>query len=281
MSRLIPTIATIHHPVTVDRDIDINAAESAWEKMKYLRWYSFIPMQKRVARTLSHIITVSASAKTDIGRDFDIPDRNFRVVSNGVDTERFHPLPGITRSANHIMTTNSADTPLKGLQYLLEAIYDISKQREIRLTVVGTPKEDGRIEKLVKELGIGNKVTFTGWISDTELVQRYARSTIAVVPSVYEGFGFPAAEAMACCVPVISTTGGALPEVVGKAGILVPPADAAALAKSILVLLDHPDHARALANDGFQRVHRHFTWNKAAQRTVAAYRDAIHAYHRL
>jgi glycosyltransferase involved in cell wall biosynthesis len=281
MSRFLPTIATIHHPVTVDRDIDIRASTMSWEKMKYLRWYSFIGMQKRVSRSLSHIITVSESAKNDISRDYGIPRQNFRIVFNGINTDRFHPIPGFERDHHHILVTNSADTPLKGLKYLLRAVHEISKQREIKITVVGTPKADGIIEKLVKTLGIGPLVTFTGWITGSEFVRLYAQATLAVVPSVYEGFGFPAGEAMACCVPVISTTGGALPEVVGDAGILVPPADTAALVRSITDLLDHPDRARALGKAGHQRVLNHFTWEKAAEKTIEAYREAIHAHRRV
>ena len=281
INKFIPTVATIHHPVTVDRKIDIDASTMPWEKMKYLRWYSFIGMQKRVSRALSHIITVSESARNDISRDYGIPHRNFRVVFNGINTDRFYPIPEIESDPHHIMVTNSADTPLKGLQYLLRAVYEISRKREIMLTVVGTPKADGVIERLVKTLDIGNIVNFTGWITDSEFVRLYARAALAVVPSVYEGFGFPAAEAMACCVPVISTTGGALPEVVGDAGILIPPADTAALVTSITGLLDHPDRAKALGEAGYQRVLDHFTWEKAARRTVETYREAIHAHGRV
>lgn len=281
MNKFLPTVATIHHPVTVDRRIDIRASTMPWEKMKHLRWYSFIGMQKRVSRALSHIITVSESARNDISRDFRIPRQNFRIVFNGINTDQFYPIPELERDSHHIMVTNSADTPLKGLQYLLQAVYEISKQREIGVTVVGTPKADGIIEKLVKTLGIGDLVTFTGWITNTEFVRLYARTTLAVVPSVYEGFGFPAAEAMACCVPVISTTGGALPEVVGDAGVLIPPADIAALVMSITDLLDHPDRATALGRAGYRRVLDHFTWEKAAEKTVETYREAIHAHRRV
>jgi len=281
IGRLAPTLATIHHPVTVDRKIDMDASKAAWEKMKHLRWYSFIGMQKTVSRRLSHIITVSESARKDISRDFGIPEKNFRIVFNGINTDRFYPIPEIERDKNHIIVTNSADTPLKGLKYLLEALYEVSKQREVKLTVVGTPKPGGTIEKLVSELGIGRSVTFTGWITDAAFVRLYARATLAVIPSVYEGFGFPAAEAMACRVPVISTTGGALPEVVGDAGILVPPADTKALVASITDLLDHPNRASAIGDAGYRRVLDEFTWQKAAEKTVQAYREAIHAHRRI
>ena len=131
---------------------------------------------------------------------------------------------------------------------------------------------------MIRRLGIANHIIFTGHISDAEFVREYARATLAVVPSVYEGFGLPVGEAMACGVPVISTTGGALPEVVGNAGILVPPADAAALEKAIVNLLDHPDYAARLGWAGYKRVQNHFTWKKAAEKTVGVYQEAIRDY---
>ncbi len=275
IARNIPVVATIHHPITVDRRIAVRSVTSAWKKFKYLRWYSFIGMQKRVSRSLSHIITVSDCARDDISTDFNIPSHKFRVVPNGIDTELFYPIRDIAREKNRIIVTNSADTPLKGLYYLLHAVKTLSRTRKIRLVVVGSPKKNGGIVRLITHLGIGRIVTFTGRISHEEFVRQYARASIAVVPSVYEGFGLPVGEAMACAVPVISTTGGALPEVVGDAGILVPPEDPDALAKAIAALLDDPDRAHRLGWAGYERVHRHFTWRRAAEKTVAAYREAM------
>jgi len=278
MKKFTPTIATIHHPVTVDREIDIKSTTKSLRKMEHLRWYSFIGMQKRVARSLSHIITVSRSAQNDICRDFHIPAHKFRIVFNGIDTNRFYPIPEIQRDTDHLIVTNSADIPLKGLHYLLTAVAEILKIKPIKVTVIGTPKKNGTIEKLIEKLGIGRFIRFTGWITDHEFVRLYAKATLAVVPSVYEGFGFPAGEAMACGVPVISTTGGALPEVVGNAGVLVPPADPGALFKAICRLLDHPDQAKAFGKAGYQRVQEHFTWKKAAEKTVETYREAMDDY---
>ncbi|MDM8538311.1 glycosyltransferase family 4 protein, partial [Desulfobacterales bacterium HSG17] len=159
-----------------------------------------------------------------------------------------------------------------------QAVANIVNKHQVKLVVIGTPKENGGIVKLIRKLGIGNYIRFTGRISDTEFVMQYARASMAVIPSVYEGFGLPAGEAMACGVPVISTTGGALPEVIGNAGMMVPPADPAALTCAISDLLDSPDQAMLLGNAGFQRVQNHFTWEKAAMKTVDAYKDAISDY---
>ncbi len=281
ISTRMPTIATIHHPITVDRDLAVKAARTFWAKIKQLRWYSFIGMQKKVAGTLSRIITVSNASKQDIGRDFKIPLERFRVVPNGIDTDLFYPIPGIKRENNRIIVTSSAETPLKGLRYLLQAVAAISAFRNIKLVVVGDLRQNGDIEGCIRSLGIKDCVGFTGRIDSDAFVRQYAKAGIAIVPSIYEGFGFPAGEAMACGVPVISTTGGALPEVVGDAGILVPPANPKALVDAVLTLMDRPDQAQRMGRAGFHRVRERFTWKRAAEKTVEAYKETIRDYRRL
>lgn len=275
LKQRIPTIATIHHPITVDRRIAIRSVSSPLKKIKAWRWYSFIGMQKRVARSLARIITVSDSAQKDISRDFRIPANKFSIVPNGIDTKLFYPIDQIEREKNRVIVTNSADTPLKGLAFLLHAVAELEKSQHINITVVGEPKNDGNIVNLIRKLGIGHRINFTGRIDARQFVRQYARATVAVVPSVYEGFGLPVGEAMACGVPVISTTGGALPEVVGDAGILVPPANSAALAGAIGELLNNPDRAKELGMAGYRRVQKHFTWERAAEKTVTAYLEVI------
>ena len=278
IKKWLPTVATIHHPITVDRKIAIRSAPTIWRKIQQWRWFSFIGMQKRVARVLSRIITVSQAAGNDISRDFHISPKRFSVIPNGVRTDLFYPIPEIPREKNRLIVTNSADMPLKGLYYLLRAVSKVAQFLPVKLTIVGTPQKNGFSQRLIQKLGIGNLITFTGRIAEEQFVREYAKATAAVVPSVYEGFGLPVGEAMACAVPVISTTGGALPEVVGDAGLLVPPADDQALAQAILTILQQPQLAQKLGWAGHQRVHQHFTWPKAAQKTVAVYREAIRDY---
>lgn len=275
IGKFVPTIATVHHPITIDRDIAVRTAGSFLKKLKEMRWYSFIGMQKRVARKLLHIITVSMCARDDISRDFKIPKERFTVIPNGINTDVFYRVPEIAREKDRVIVTNSADMPLKGLDYLLKAVARVSKKRSIRLVVVGSPKKDSSIVRLIEELGIGNVVKFTGRIDDKQFVLEYAKACVAVVPSVYEGFGLPAGEAMACGVPVISTRGGALPEVVGDAGILVEPENDKALARSITEVFDNPAMAGQLGNNGYKRIREKFTWRKAAEKTVEVYRSVI------
>jgi len=278
LKRVMPTLATIHHPITVDRNLAVKSVSAFWKKLKHMRWHSFLRMQKLVSRTLPRIVTVSECAKKDIAEDFRIPAQKFRVVPNGISTDLFYPIPDIQREKNRLIVTNSADIPLKGLYHLLHAVARIAQRQPIKLIVIGTPKKNGGIEHLIRTLGIGHLVKFTGRIDHDIFVRQYARASVAVVPSLYEGFGLPAGEAMACGVPVVSTTGGALPEVVGNAGILVPPGDDQALAAAIRDLLGDRSKANALGQKGYRRIQEHFTWKRAAQKTLDAYQEVIRDY---
>ena len=279
LARCIPTVATIHHAITIDRKLAIRAERSTFKKVKQWRWFSFVGMQKRVALALKRIITVSSCARQDIVKEFTLPAGRVSVIPNGIDTQRFHPMAGIQRQPYRLMVTTSADVPLKGLDYLLRAVALLAPRYPLlHLVVVGRLKKNSPIGRLITRLGIGHRVRFSGALEHDEFVRQYARTSIAVVPSLYEGFGLPAGEAMACGVPVISTTGGALPEVVGDAGLLVPPADHRALARAISDLCDHPHKAQCLGAAGYQRVLRHFTWEAAARKTVDIYRQVIRDY---
>jgi len=276
-----PLVATIHHPIMVDREAELESVRWWWKKLKIRRWYSFVGMQTKVSRDLSHFITVSERSRQDVAREFAIPTQRLSVVPNGIETGTFRPFPGVKREENRIITTTSSDVPIKGLRYLLEAVASIARERDIRVTVIGKPRKDKGVEKLMKDLALDRFVEFTGRIEDEEFAHYYARATLAVVPSLYEGFGFPAGEAMACKTPVVSTTGGALPEVVGDAGVLVPPGDSKALASAIVSLLDDPERRRRLGEEGFRRVHEQFTWRRAAECMVEVYREAMNANGRL
>ncbi len=276
ISKKIPTIATIHHPITKDRDIAINSSNSFLEKLRYFRWYSFIGMQKRVSRALPNIITVSQSSKKDISEEFNIPENRLRVVPNGINTEIFHPIKGIKKQDYRVMVTTSSDMPIKGLKYLLKAIAHLSANyKKVRLFIVGEPKIGRSSLKLISQLGIRHSIKFTGQISDSELVIQYAKASVTVIPSIYEGFGLPAGEAMACGTPVISTTGGALPEVVGNAGILVPPKDHLSLSHAIAKVFDNPTLANTMSEAGFERVQKKFSWKNAAEETVEIYKEVL------
>lgn len=270
-----PLVTTIHHPIIIDRDLALKAAKSLWQKIGIRRWYAFANMQLKVAKKLSHFITGSQNSYREIINTFKLPEDSLHVIYDGVDSSIFRQTPGISRLENHLLVINSGDTPLKGLKYLIEAVAALRSERKIELTIIGKQLKNGYTEGLVDSLGISDCVTHLGQVDTAELVRNYSMATMLVVPSVYEGFGLPAAEAMCCSTPVISTTAGALPEIVGDAGILVPPADTKALAEAIAGLLDNPDRRKQLGKMGHRRVTNMFNWRNTAKHTVEVYEEAI------
>jgi len=281
MKRLrVPVIATIHHPITVDRKLAFAQTENQRDRFRLMRWYSFIMMQRRVAPRLEKIITVSHSSARDIERSFKVYPNKLRVVHNGVDTDFFRSDNGISKRPNSIIAMDSGTGHMKGIPYLLQALRLLRENEDgnVNLTVVGTSAPGTKYAMLIREWGLEDAVTFTGRITKQELVRRYSTAEIAAVPSLYEGFGFPAVEAMSCKLPVIATRAGALPEVVGedgRAGILVPPADSEALAAAIRHLLHDRQLRKSMGEAGRQRVEELFSWEKAAQETLQVYQELL------
>ncbi len=273
----LPLVATVHHPITVDRRLELAAAGSLTRRISLRRWYGFHRMQARVARRISPILTVSAASAADIARDFGVPISSLRVVPVGVDTGLFRPQEQ-PRIDNRIVTVSSADSPLKGLRTLVEAVAKLRTERDVELVVVGRPVKNGPVARAIDDLGVADAVRFVSGIPDEELAGLLAGSAVAVVPSLYEGFSLPAVEAMACATPLVATRGGALPEVVGRDGAaaaLVTPGDAGELAGAVATLLDHPDRRSRMGAAGRARAEQRFTWRAVASQTADCYVEAI------
>jgi len=273
-----PLVATLHHPITVDRRLDLAQAGS-WERRVTLRrWYGFLRMQKRVVRRLPRILTVSESSAADACREMGARRDRVAVVPVGVDTALFHPLPEVRRVPGRLVTTASADVPMKGLLPLLEALAKVRTERHAELVIVGRPRADSLVPATIARLGLEEAVTVAGVVPAERLVELYAEAEVAVVPSLYEGFSLPAVEAMACGVALVSTTGGALPEVVGRDGetaLLVPPGDPGALAVALVRALDDAPLRARLGEAGRLRVLERYSWRATAEATVEQYRAAI------
>lgn len=271
----LPVVGTIHHPITMDKRIDIQHAETLSLKILKWRWYSFLNMQMHVARQLDPIIVVSENTRKDLVRDFRVDIKKTRKVLHGIDHLTFRPIDRIKRKPNQLITTASADVPLKGLIYLIRA-YDLllNEFPKLELIVIGKLR-DGPTSKELNKRGIKNKVKFVSDLTSNQIAELYAESTIAVSPSVYEGFGFPAGEAMSCGIPLVSTNGGSLPEVVGDAGIIVNHSDPASLYQGIKQLLDNDEKRLVYGKMGRKRVLDKFTWKRAAQELVDVYKEAI------
>ncbi len=274
IQRDFPVLATIHHPITVDRRLELEHAESLYKRLTLRRWYSFTNMQTRVAKRVQRVVTVSENSFEDIHRDHGVPKERMAIVPVGVDPDLFKPIPGIARIPGRLITTASADVTMKGLAYLLEAVAKLRTEREISLTVIGKKKEGGKAAAAIELLGLSDCIEFVTGVSDARIFELYSESELAVVPSLYEGFSLPAIEAMSCGVPLVATTGGALPEVVGRdneTALVVPPGDSEALAAKIALALDDPELRARIGAAGRQRVIDNWSWKHTAARTVEQY----------
>jgi glycosyltransferase involved in cell wall biosynthesis len=274
----LPVLATIHHPITVDRRLEMEHAETKWQRMSKARWYAFTKMQTRVASRMPRVVTVSQNSLDDISTDHQVPRERLHVVPVGVDQELFRPLPGVERIPGRLITTASADVTMKGLRYLLEALAKLRTEREVSLVVIGREKEGGPSSRLLDELGLRDIVQFVTGVPEERIIELYSEAEVAVVPSLYEGFSLPAIEAMSCGVPLVATSGGALPEVVGtdnETALVVPPGDSQALAAKLAVALDDPDLRARIGAAGRQRVIERWTWRHTANGTVEQYRALL------
>lgn len=273
-----PLVTTIHHPVTVDRQLELDAAPGRLKRLSLRRWYAFTRMQRRVTARLQHIITVSGSSKAEITEHLGAAPGAVTVVPIGADTRLWSPSATVDTVPGRIVTTSSADVPLKGLVFLVEALAKVRTEREAHLVVVCKKQGEGPVADAVRRFGLEPYIEFRSGLSDQELVDLYRSAEVACVPSLYEGFSLPAAEAMATGTPLVATTGGAIPEVAGPDGescLAVPPGDPGALAAALGRLLDDPELCARLGAAGRQRVLSRFTWERAAELTADRYRAAI------
>jgi len=279
-----PVMATLHHPITVDRDLDFAHNTNPFRRLTLRRWYGFLGMQMEVARKISRVVTVSESSKRDITAQMGVPNDRLHVVPVGVDPSIFRPMPHIARVPGRLMTTASADVPMKGLSPLLEALAKVRTERpDAHLVVIGRPKERSKIPALIDRLGLTDSVEFVSGVTTERIVELYAETEVACVPSLYEGFSLPAVEAMACGVPLVATTGGAVPEVVGRdneTGLLVPPGDPSALATGILRALGDAELRARIGAAGRERALEMFTWRQTAVGTIEQWRILLEEHAR-
>ncbi|MEE2679611.1 MAG: glycosyltransferase family 4 protein [Myxococcota bacterium] len=269
----LPAVTTIHHPLTVDRRASFVRDESFRDAIGSMTFYP-IGMQAFVARRLARVLTSSRASATEISRDFGVRPERLRMVANGVDTEFYRPDPSVQRNPNEILCIGRASDPNKGLPTLIEALAQLPDH--VRLTLVDDDHPDNVARTRARALGCADRVDLVGRVSNQELVAHYRRAALVVVPSRYEGFGLPAAEAMACATPVVATRAGALPEVVetGGGGILVERDQPEALAKGIAHLLDQPEARARLGEAGRRGVCQAYAWPSVARATAEVYAEA-------
>jgi glycosyltransferase involved in cell wall biosynthesis len=275
----LPVIASIHHPIEVDRELELAQAKGVKRKLSMHRWYGFHRMQRRVAQRLPAVIAVSDTARQDIIARVGLAPDRVRVVHIGVDSDLFQPTPLIAKIPGRILAMASADVPLKGLAPLLEAMAMLRLGRDgAEMVVVSKHRHGSDVPATLKRLDLNGSVRFVSGVNELALLQLYSEAEVAVVPSLYEGFSLPAIQAMACGVPLVATTAGALPEVVGRdgeTGLMVRPGDPTALAAALERALGDAALRERLAVAGRARVVDRFTWLRTAEGISREYRRVM------
>jgi len=271
----LPVVSTVHHPLSVDRRASFARDRTLREALGTMEFYP-VGMQAFVARRVDRMITSSEASRRQIERDFRVPPQRMRMLGNGLDTERFRPDAAVPRSEGEILCVGRASDPNKGIRSLVAAL---ARLPGIRLTLVDDPSPHNEARKWAREAGCADRLEIAGRVTDDELVALYRRAMLVVVPSRYEGFGLPAAEAMACGTPVVASAAGALPEVVetGGGGMLVPPEDPEALAKAIASLAEQPEARQALGARAPARIDAAYSWARVAARTAEVYAELLAA----
>ena len=258
-----PFIEIIHHPITFDYKYELASSKKIKYRISRYRWYSFLKMQKKVAPNIKRIITPSKSSREGIVSEFKCNKENITVINNGLDADEFSPEDNSKRREYRLITTASADVPLKGLDFSLMALKKLKKDfPNIHLVVIGTIKKGGHTEKLIKKLGIDNDVIFKSNLTKNEIKKCYSKSSIAIVSSLYEGFGYPVIEAMSCEVPLIATNVSSIPELTLKFAKLIEPKNEEMIYKSVKDILANYDKYKKIAFQGREHVINEFNWIK-------------------
>tara|TARA_B110000495_G_scaffold130749_1_gene113953 strand:+ start:153 stop:1382 length:1230 start_codon:yes stop_codon:yes gene_type:complete len=274
-----PLVTTIHHPITKDHKLELEGSRNWKERLSTNRWHGFLRMQKKVAPNLKHIITISNSSKEDIQAEFKIEEDSIDMIWNGIDIDTFKVRDDKKIIENRIVTTASADIPLKGLKYLIASLPSIIKEFPLtHLKVIGTSPQDSSMRALISDLDLNDKVSFNSELTESEVVDIYSSADIAVIPSLYEGFGFGAGEAMACGVPLISTTSGGLKDVIGDAAIKIESESSDSISKAVIDLFSDDQKKVHYSKIGRERIEKEFSWNLAARKYLKVFKKAIDAF---
>jgi glycosyltransferase involved in cell wall biosynthesis len=277
----VPVVSVIHHPLHIDREADFSIDRSLKNRVKRTLYFPLF-MQETVARRLAKIVTVSEASREAIEHYFKIPQKEVSVVYNGTDTDVFHPMPGVQKEADLLFVGRTEDRK-KGIGTMFEALSMLPEHVKLKI-VDGRIPSHGLVPRLIEKYGLEGRVQIIDrLLTVPELVEQYSTAKVALVPSFFEGFGFPASEAMACGLSVIANAAGALPEVVGTdghAGRLVPQRNAQALADAMWDILRDPAETERMGRAARERVERIFQWDQAAAQMVDVFEEVVDATHR-
>jgi len=263
----IPVIEIVHHPITKDYKYDIQFSKGIIQRISKWRWFSFLKMQKKVAPLMKVISTPSNNSMDDIVKDFNVSREKIVVIPNGIDHIKFSPKKHIKRNPGQLITTASADVPLKGLDFTLKAIHSLKKDfPEIKLVVIGAPRPGGHTERLIQKLNIEANIEYKTNLTKEQIAIEYACSNIAIVSSLYEGFGFPVGEAMACSIPLIASNVASIPEITSSFAELIPDKDPNSIEQAIRKIFSNPSKYQIRADAGRMHIIENFDWQKISKK---------------
>jgi len=270
----LPMLTTVHHPLSIDRR-EAFARNRTFNELYHSAVFYPVRMQGFVIRRMHRVITASQAGRAAIEADFRVPAARISVVPNGLDTEWFRNPGRWPREPARLLFVGNSDDLNKGAEVLVAALALLPER--VRLRIVDEPYPlRARVAEAAGRLGVGHRIEVTGRLDPERLREEYCRCTLLVQPSLYEGFGLPAAEALACGTPVVATAVGAVPEAVTAAtGVLVPPRDAGALARAIETLLDDPARRARMGAAGQRRMEQEFNWERCGERTAAVYAELL------
>jgi glycosyltransferase involved in cell wall biosynthesis len=272
-----PVVASIHHPLAIDRANNMREARTPVARIVKELWFPW-RMQSYVANRIDRVLTGSRNSAQSVSRAMDIPLDHIRQTPYGVDHELMRPVEGVQRQPGTILFVGDSEDRNKGARFLIEACAQLQHELDFRLLFKDKKVKDMKVvPPLVWKHGLNRYVEYIPRVSVDELRRLYSSAQVVVSPSLYEGFGLPAAEAMACGAAVVATTAGAFPEFIedGRTGVLVPPGDAGALAAAIKSLLRDPERCRRMGAAASDHIREHFTWQRTARETFAMYEEVL------
>ncbi|MBA7590441.1 D-inositol-3-phosphate glycosyltransferase [subsurface metagenome] len=272
----VPYIITVHDLIRY-YDLEDSEEDNALIYLPNRRYRYYLNLDYEGIRKATRIIAVSQSTKDDLIEHLGIADERISVVYEGIDHSLFRPVSHRIYNHSYILFVGS-EQPRKNFTTLLKAFSQLkSEPRFKKLKLVKVGKAGGRgvdfrsqTIDVVESLHLSSEVIFTDFVPETDLPAYYSGAEVFVLPSLYEGFGFPVLEAMACGCPVITSNTSSLPEVVGKAGIMVDPHNTDSLAQAMWRVLTDSKLRDNMIRKGLEQSKR-FSWEKAAEQTLEVY----------
>jgi glycosyltransferase involved in cell wall biosynthesis len=270
-------VASIHHPLAIDKANNLREARTLPARIAKELWFPW-RMQSYVANRIDMVLTGARNSAESVSRSMDIPLSHIRRTPYGIDPDIMRPMPDAARVPSTILFVGDSEDRNKGARFLIEACAQLQHEMDFRLLFKDKEEKDMKVvPALVWQHGLQRFVEYIPRLSTADLVRLYNSAQILVSPSLYEGFGLPAAEAMACGTAVIATTAGAFPEFIddGRTGVLVPPGDAGALAAAIRTLLRDPERCASMGAAASAHIRQNFTWSRTAQLTQELYEEVL------